>query len=81
MMEHKVNDDAGNRHVEPERQRDSRYFPVTNEIESKGADKCYRDERNNHDSKNCMAGKNREVDGSSQSAALKSRCAMVVVIR
>ncbi len=81
MVKHKIDDHSGDRHVQPERQRDARDAPVTREVLPERAIEGKDHERHDHDRENRVADQNGEVDRASQTRSRKTRGAMVVVIR
>lgn len=81
MVKHQVNDDAGDTNVEPKRQRDTRDAPVTREVVTKRAVEREYHQRNNNRREDRVRRQDREVDGPHQSGALKTRRAVIEVIR
>ena len=80
LIKHKINDHTGNRHIEPERQRNPRDTPVSPEVVAKRTVEGQRDKWNNHNREDRVACKDREVNRSRETGALKTRRAVVVVI-
>lgn len=80
MIEHKINDHARYRNIEPQRQRDASYPAMTFKVRPQSAIESNQDERNDHNSKNCMCSKNGEIDWPHDSLSSKARRSMIKVI-
>src|ERR1700750_1597884 len=63
LVKHKINDHAGDRHVEPKRQRDPRDASMSREVLAESAIESNDDEWNDHDREDRVRGQDRKVDG------------------
>lgn len=80
MIEHKVNDHAGDRHVEPDWQCNPRDAPVSREIVAKRAIKSERYKWDDHDGENRVTRQDRKVERAHPTGSLKTRGPVVIVI-
>jgi len=80
VIKHKVNDHAGDRHVEPDWQGNPGDAPVTREIVAKRAIESERYEGNDHDCENRVTRQDHKVERADPTGSLKMRGAVVIVI-
>ena len=80
LVKHKINDHTRDRHIEPERQSDAGDAPMSHEVVANRAVERERDEWNDYDCENGMTSQDGEINRTSETRALKTRRAVVVVI-
>lgn len=81
LVEHQVNDHAGDRHVQPDWESDACDAPVPRKFAPQGAIKGEYHERHDHHRQDRVGCQDREVDRARKAGALKTRGAVIVVIR
>ena len=80
MIEHDVNDDTGNRNIEPKRKRPAGDLAVPDEVSSCSPVRGNQNERDDYDSQHHMSNQNREIERPHNSLPQKARVAVVVMI-
>src|SRR6478672_9120238 len=62
VIKHQVDNHTGHRHVQPQRQRESRDAPVAREVAAKSSIESQKDERDDHHGENSVTRQDREVE-------------------
>lgn len=81
MIKHQVDNHAGDRDVQPERQCPTGDAAVPDEVSARGAIESDEYHWNNDDGENCMSRKDGEIERSREPLTCKPRGAVIVVVR